>query len=161
MAASTATSSRRRPATRRRRSVSGRPTVRGLSSARRAFRNWPSSLRCALLFILASLRCPPLGWVGRFYPWIHLSRGGILLCTGPAGGDRVRDRKLFLQAVGASVHPYGHRRRIRHVRVTPLPEKRFRRKDMRATVIHAPGDIRVEDAPEPKIVNPTDAIIRT
>ncbi|MFF4500564.1 zinc-dependent alcohol dehydrogenase family protein [Streptomyces sp. NPDC001401] len=32
---------------------------------------------------------------------------------------------------------------------------------MRATVIHAPGDIRVEDAPEPKIVNPTDAIIRT
>ncbi|MDF3145080.1 MULTISPECIES: zinc-dependent alcohol dehydrogenase family protein [unclassified Streptomyces] len=32
---------------------------------------------------------------------------------------------------------------------------------MRATVIHAPGDIRVEDAPEPKIVKPTDAIIRT
>ncbi|WP_405854171.1 zinc-dependent alcohol dehydrogenase family protein [Streptomyces sp. NBC_01515] len=32
---------------------------------------------------------------------------------------------------------------------------------MRATVIHAPGDIRVEDVPEPKIVNPTDAIIRT
>ncbi|MER5436746.1 zinc-dependent alcohol dehydrogenase family protein [Streptomyces sp. NPDC002588] len=32
---------------------------------------------------------------------------------------------------------------------------------MRATLIHAPGDIRVEDVPEPKIVNPTDAIIRT
>ncbi|CAM5301832.1 zinc-dependent alcohol dehydrogenase family protein [Streptomyces aurantiogriseus] len=32
---------------------------------------------------------------------------------------------------------------------------------MRATVIHAPGDIRVEDVPEPKIVKPTDAIIRT
>ncbi|MGW7427723.1 zinc-dependent alcohol dehydrogenase family protein [Streptomyces sp. NPDC054813] len=32
---------------------------------------------------------------------------------------------------------------------------------MRATVIHAPGDIRVEDVSEPKIVKPTDAIIRT
>ncbi len=32
---------------------------------------------------------------------------------------------------------------------------------MRATVIHAPGDIRVEDVPEPRIVKPTDAIIRT
>ncbi|WP_405668120.1 zinc-dependent alcohol dehydrogenase family protein [Streptomyces sp. NBC_01166] len=32
---------------------------------------------------------------------------------------------------------------------------------MRATVIYAPGDIRVENAPEPKIENPTDAIIRT
>ena len=32
---------------------------------------------------------------------------------------------------------------------------------MRATVIHAPGDIRVEEAPEPRIVHPTDAIIRT
>ncbi|GAA2761953.1 zinc-dependent alcohol dehydrogenase family protein [Streptomyces paradoxus] len=32
---------------------------------------------------------------------------------------------------------------------------------MRATVIHAPGDIRVEDVPEPEIVKPTDAIIRT
>ena len=32
---------------------------------------------------------------------------------------------------------------------------------MRATVIHAPGDIRVEEVPEPKIVKPTDAIIRT
>ncbi|GAA4040329.1 zinc-dependent alcohol dehydrogenase family protein [Streptomyces shaanxiensis] len=32
---------------------------------------------------------------------------------------------------------------------------------MRATVIHAPGDIRVEDAPEPKILKSTDAIIRT
>ncbi|WP_460063011.1 zinc-dependent alcohol dehydrogenase family protein [Streptomyces sp. YKOK-I1] len=32
---------------------------------------------------------------------------------------------------------------------------------MRATVIHAPGDIRVENVPEPEIVKPTDAIIRT
>ena len=32
---------------------------------------------------------------------------------------------------------------------------------MRATVIHAPGDIRVENLPEPKILEPTDAIIRT
>ncbi|WP_128430757.1 zinc-dependent alcohol dehydrogenase family protein [Streptomyces cyaneus] len=32
---------------------------------------------------------------------------------------------------------------------------------MRATIIHGPGDIRVENAPEPKIVAPTDAVIRT
>ncbi|MFD5914432.1 zinc-dependent alcohol dehydrogenase family protein [Streptomyces massasporeus] len=32
---------------------------------------------------------------------------------------------------------------------------------MRATILHAPGDIRVENAPEPKITAPTDAIIRT
>jgi threonine dehydrogenase-like Zn-dependent dehydrogenase len=32
---------------------------------------------------------------------------------------------------------------------------------MRATVIHAPGDIRVADVPEPTIVKPTDAVIRT
>ncbi|POX51566.1 zinc-dependent alcohol dehydrogenase family protein [Streptomyces sp. Ru72] len=32
---------------------------------------------------------------------------------------------------------------------------------MRATVIHAPGDIRLEDVPEPEIIQPTDAIIRT
>ncbi|GAA2490363.1 zinc-dependent alcohol dehydrogenase family protein [Streptomyces longisporus] len=32
---------------------------------------------------------------------------------------------------------------------------------MRATIIHAPGDIRVEDRPEPKITAPTDAVIRT
>ncbi|KOX20114.1 IMP dehydrogenase [Saccharothrix sp. NRRL B-16348] len=32
---------------------------------------------------------------------------------------------------------------------------------MRATVIHAPGDIRVENVPEPEILKPTDAIIRT
>ncbi|MFF4017216.1 zinc-dependent alcohol dehydrogenase family protein [Streptomyces sp. NPDC001843] len=32
---------------------------------------------------------------------------------------------------------------------------------MRATIIHAPGDIRVETAPEPTITAPTDAIIRT
>ncbi|MFG2026177.1 zinc-dependent alcohol dehydrogenase family protein [Streptomyces sp. NPDC048825] len=32
---------------------------------------------------------------------------------------------------------------------------------MRATIIHAPGDIRVEDVPAPEIINPTDTIIRT
>ncbi|MFF5297842.1 zinc-dependent alcohol dehydrogenase family protein [Streptomyces sp. NPDC013161] len=32
---------------------------------------------------------------------------------------------------------------------------------MRATVIHAPGDIRVENLPEPEILAPTDAVIRT
>ncbi|WP_327426609.1 zinc-dependent alcohol dehydrogenase family protein [Streptomyces sp. NBC_01236] len=32
---------------------------------------------------------------------------------------------------------------------------------MRATIIHKPGDIRIEDVPEPKILRPTDAIIRT
>ncbi|MEV8438263.1 zinc-dependent alcohol dehydrogenase family protein [Actinosynnema sp. NPDC051121] len=32
---------------------------------------------------------------------------------------------------------------------------------MRAAVIHAPGDVRVEDVPEPEILKPTDAIIRT
>ncbi len=31
---------------------------------------------------------------------------------------------------------------------------------MRATIIHKPGDIRVETVPDPKIVSPTDAIIR-
>ncbi|MFJ8495247.1 zinc-dependent alcohol dehydrogenase family protein [Streptomyces sp. NPDC094038] len=32
---------------------------------------------------------------------------------------------------------------------------------MRATMLHAPGDIRVEDLPEPRILHPTDAVIRT
>lgn len=32
---------------------------------------------------------------------------------------------------------------------------------MRATIIHAPGDIRVEKVPEPKILASTDAVIRT
>ncbi|MGW5324384.1 alcohol dehydrogenase catalytic domain-containing protein, partial [Rhodococcus pyridinivorans] len=32
---------------------------------------------------------------------------------------------------------------------------------MRATIIHAPGDIRVETVPDPTIVASTDAIIRT
>ncbi|NBZ89500.1 zinc-dependent alcohol dehydrogenase family protein [Stagnihabitans tardus] len=31
---------------------------------------------------------------------------------------------------------------------------------MRATVLHAPGDIRFEEVPEPKILKPTDAVIR-
>lgn len=32
---------------------------------------------------------------------------------------------------------------------------------MRGTIIYAPGDIRIEDRPDPVIVEPTDAIIRT
>ena len=31
---------------------------------------------------------------------------------------------------------------------------------MRATVIHAPGDVRIEQLPSPKILQPTDAIVR-
>ena len=30
---------------------------------------------------------------------------------------------------------------------------------MRATTIHAPGDIRVSDVPDPVISSPTDAIV--
>jgi threonine dehydrogenase-like Zn-dependent dehydrogenase len=32
---------------------------------------------------------------------------------------------------------------------------------MRGTIIHAPGDVRLEERPDPTIVNPTDAVIRT
>lgn len=32
---------------------------------------------------------------------------------------------------------------------------------MRGAVLYAPGDVRVEDRPEPKILQPTDAIIRS
>jgi threonine dehydrogenase-like Zn-dependent dehydrogenase len=35
-----------------------------------------------------------------------------------------------------------------------------RNEHMRGTVLHAPGDIRVEERPDPTIVEPTDAIIR-
>ena len=31
---------------------------------------------------------------------------------------------------------------------------------MRATVYHAPGDVRVENVPDPKIQQPTDVIAR-
>ncbi|WP_026377551.1 zinc-dependent alcohol dehydrogenase family protein [Aestuariimicrobium kwangyangense] len=31
---------------------------------------------------------------------------------------------------------------------------------MRAVVMHAPGDVRVEDRPDPRIVDPTDAVVR-
>jgi threonine dehydrogenase-like Zn-dependent dehydrogenase len=31
---------------------------------------------------------------------------------------------------------------------------------MRATVMYAAGDVRVEDVPDPSIIEPTDAIIR-
>ena len=32
---------------------------------------------------------------------------------------------------------------------------------MRGTILNAPGDVTVEDRPDPKIVEPTDAVIRT
>ena len=32
---------------------------------------------------------------------------------------------------------------------------------MRGTIIYAPGDVRFEERPDPIIVNPTDAIVRT
>ncbi|MFZ1363019.1 MAG: alcohol dehydrogenase catalytic domain-containing protein, partial [Candidatus Nanopelagicales bacterium] len=31
---------------------------------------------------------------------------------------------------------------------------------MRSVVLHGPGDVRVEDTPNPEIVEPTDAIIK-
>jgi threonine dehydrogenase-like Zn-dependent dehydrogenase len=31
---------------------------------------------------------------------------------------------------------------------------------MKGTVLHGPGDVRFEERPEPKIINPTDAILR-
>jgi threonine dehydrogenase-like Zn-dependent dehydrogenase len=31
---------------------------------------------------------------------------------------------------------------------------------MKGTVLYAPGDVRFEERPEPKIINPTDAIVR-
>jgi threonine dehydrogenase-like Zn-dependent dehydrogenase len=34
------------------------------------------------------------------------------------------------------------------------------RVEMRATVMHAAGDVRIEDVPDPSIVDPTDAIVR-
>ena len=41
-----------------------------------------------------------------------------------------------------------------------LPQPRRRRRLMRATLMYAAGDVRVEDVPDPSIVEPTDAIIR-
>jgi threonine dehydrogenase-like Zn-dependent dehydrogenase len=32
---------------------------------------------------------------------------------------------------------------------------------MRGAVIYAPGDVRLENLDDPKIINPTDAVIRT
>jgi hypothetical protein len=32
---------------------------------------------------------------------------------------------------------------------------------MRGTLIYAPGDIRLEERPDPTIVEPTDAVVRT
>src|SRR5206468_3698863 len=32
--------------------------------------------------------------------------------------------------------------------------------NMRATVMYGPGDVRIEDVPDPSIVEPTDAIVR-
>jgi threonine dehydrogenase-like Zn-dependent dehydrogenase len=31
---------------------------------------------------------------------------------------------------------------------------------VRATVIHGAGDVRIEDVPDPKLVEPTDALVR-
>ena len=31
---------------------------------------------------------------------------------------------------------------------------------MRAVIMHAPGDVRVEDREDPRIIEPTDAVIR-
>ena len=31
---------------------------------------------------------------------------------------------------------------------------------MRATVFHAPGDVRVENVPDPRVESPTDAVVR-
>jgi threonine dehydrogenase-like Zn-dependent dehydrogenase len=31
---------------------------------------------------------------------------------------------------------------------------------MKAAVFHGPGDIRIEDVPDPRIEDPTDAIVR-
>src|SRR4051794_29659992 len=65
MLASWATSWRRRPSTRRGLSVSGSPTVRGLSSERRFLRNSPSSLRGTLLVMLSSMTPVAPGEGGR------------------------------------------------------------------------------------------------
>ena len=32
---------------------------------------------------------------------------------------------------------------------------------MRSTLIYAPGEIRLEDRPDPTILEPTDAVVRT
>ena len=42
---------------------------------------------------------------------------------------------------------------------SPSPERK--RHVMRGTIIHAPGDIRFEERPDPTIEEPTDAVIRT
>jgi len=31
---------------------------------------------------------------------------------------------------------------------------------MRATVLHAPGDVRIKDLPDAEVVDPTDAVVR-
>ncbi len=79
MAASRATSSRRSPVTLRGVPLSGRPTVRGLSLARRALRNSPSSLWCTLLVIPVSVTSPATGKGGQFPPWIASPHGGTVL----------------------------------------------------------------------------------
>src|SRR5207302_7356991 len=35
-----------------------------------------------------------------------------------------------------------------------------RQRGMRATVMHGAGDVRIEDVPDPSIIDPTDAILR-
>ncbi len=44
--------------------------------------------------------------------------------------------------------------------VGAVPAAYAERSTMQGTVLYAPGDVRLEQRPEPKIVNPTDAIIR-
>jgi hypothetical protein len=42
----------------------------------------------------------------------------------------------------------------------PLIDRRFEEIFMRGVVMHGPGDVRVEERERPRIVEPTDAIIR-
>ena len=43
----------------------------------------------------------------------------------------------------------------------PLTENGTRKgRNMRGTILYGPGDVRFEECPTPKIIHPTDAIIR-
>src|SRR5215207_5934288 len=41
------------------------------------------------------------------------------------------------------------------------PNRSWRTAPVRGTILHAPGDVRFEERPDPTIVEPTDAIVRT
>src|SRR5438034_10211738 len=45
--------------------------------------------------------------------------------------------------------------------LTTRREQRNRRIYMRGAILHAPGDVRYEERPDPMIIKPTDAIVRT